>query len=118
MLFFRVTGWEVAGKPVFEINSLAREVKGNTVPLPKTLLKLILGIVLPRVLQRKVQALLPVELGQYLSDAPQGFHITGKSCVLETCILVAFLEVPLQCSQNVQCSYIRATLRKKYVQDW
>ena len=75
----RVTGWRASGKPVFEVNSLAREVKGNTVPLPKALLKLILTMVVPRVLQRKVQAMLPVELGQYLSEANQGVHITGES---------------------------------------
>lgn len=77
----RITGWKAAGRPVFEINSLAREVKGNTVPLPKTLLKLILGMVVPRVVQRKIQALLPPELGQYLSEAQQGIHLAGRNAL-------------------------------------
>jgi len=73
----RVTGWRAAGRPVFDINNLAREVAGNTVPLPKTLLKLILTMVVPRVILQKVQALLPVELGDYLSRAQKGVHVTG-----------------------------------------
>lgn len=35
--------------------------------------------VLPRVLQRKILAALPVELGQYLTDAKQGVHVAGMS---------------------------------------
>lgn len=75
----RVTGWRASGRPVFEVNSLAREVKGNTLPLPRTLLKLVLSMVLPRVLQRKMQALLPPELGQYLAEAKRGVHVTGET---------------------------------------
>lgn len=75
----RVIGWRSTGRPVFEINSMARELTGNTVPVPKALLKLILSIVVPRVMSQKVQALLPVELGDYLSQAQQGVHVTGTS---------------------------------------
>lgn len=57
---------------------MARQLTGNTVPVPKTLLKFILSIVVPRVVSQKVQALLPVELGEYLSQAQQGVHITGN----------------------------------------
>lgn len=78
----RVTGWRSSGRPIFEVNSLARQLTGNTVPVPKTLLKFILGIVVPRVMSQKVQALLPVELGDYLSQAQQGVHITGKPLLL------------------------------------
>lgn len=58
---------------------MARQLTGNTVPVPKTLLKFILSIVVPRVVSQKVQALLPVELGEYLSQAQQGVHITGNA---------------------------------------
>ena len=58
---------------------MARQLTGNTVPVPKTLLRFILSIVVPRVISQKVQALLPVELGDYLSQAQQGVHITGAA---------------------------------------
>ena len=75
----RVLGWKSAGKPVFEINSLSREVTGNTVPLPKTLLKFILTLVMPRVIRQKIQEILPVELGNYLANASQGVHVSGEA---------------------------------------
>lgn len=77
-----MTGWRSSGKPIFEINSMARQLTGNTVPVPKTLLKFILSLVVPRVISQKVQALLPTELGEYLSQAQYGCHITGTLLAL------------------------------------
>ena len=78
LLFCSVQGWYEAKKPVLEILSLERLVKGSNVPLPKALIKAILTAVLPRVLQRKLLASLPPELGQYLIDAGRGFAIAGE----------------------------------------
>ena len=73
-----VQGWQATSKPVFEIHSLERSVKGNSVPMPKSVIRLILNSVLPRLLQRKLLRVLPQELGEYLLQAGEGFGLGGK----------------------------------------
>ena len=73
-----VQGWQATSKPAFEIHSLERSVKGNSVPMPKSVIRLILNSVLPRLLQRKLLRLLPQELGEYLLQAGKGFGLGGE----------------------------------------
>ena len=73
-----VQGWQATSKPAFEIHSLERSVKGNSVPMPKSVIRLILNSVLPRLLQRKLLRLLPQELGEYLLQAGKGFSLGGE----------------------------------------
>jgi hypothetical protein len=47
------------------------------VPLPATLLRMILNATLPRLLHRSLLTALPPELGQYLLDAGQEVHVAG-----------------------------------------
>ena len=71
------SGWRPAGKPTFEVKNLQRTLKSSTVPMPKTLLRMILNATLPRLIQRALLAALPQELGQYLLACRQGIHIAG-----------------------------------------
>ncbi|KAK9816598.1 hypothetical protein WJX72_002556 [[Myrmecia] bisecta] len=73
-----VKGWQVPAKPTFEIAHLGRVVKGNSVPLPKTLLRAIVSALVPRILQRRILNLLPQELGQYLLDSGKGIQVGGE----------------------------------------
>lgn len=84
-----VQGWQATSKPAFEIHSLERSVKGNSVPMPKSVIRLILNSVLPRLLQRRLLRLLPQELGEYLLQAGKGFGLGGELhawCVHGLCL--------------------------------
>ena len=74
---FSTSGWRPAGKPKFEVRNLQRTLKNSTVPMPKTLLRMILNATLPRLIQRALLVALPPELGQYLLACRQGIHIAG-----------------------------------------
>ena len=74
-------GWRPAGKPRFEVVNLQRSLKNSTVPMPKTLLRMILNATLPRLIQRALLVALPPELGQYLLACKQGIHIAGAAAV-------------------------------------
>lgn len=66
---------------MFEIQNLQRTLKASSVPVPRTLLRLILNATLPRLLQRALLVALPPELGQYLLACGQGIHIAGaRTC--------------------------------------
>ena len=73
------SGWRPAGKPLFEVRNLQRTLKNSSVPVPKTLLRMILNATLPRLLQRTLLVALPPELGQYLLACKQGVHIAGAA---------------------------------------
>ena len=61
--------------------NLQRTLKNSTVPMPKTLLRMILNATLPRLIQRALLVALPPELGQYLLACKQGIHIAGAAAV-------------------------------------
>ena len=86
------SGWRPAGKPTFEVRNLQRTLKSSTVPMPKTLLRMILNATLPRLIQRALLVALPQELGQYLLACRQGIHIAG-ACRCHT----RFLSSPIDC---------------------
>ena len=70
-------GWTVGAKPHFEVTHLRRSVTGNSVPLPRALLRLVLGLVVPRLLTRLLLTMLPPELGTYLLSADQTVYLAG-----------------------------------------
>lgn len=78
-------GWRSAGKPRFEIRNLQRTLKRSTVPIPKTLLRMILNATLPRLIQRALLVALPPELGQYLLACKQGVRIAGAFLHMPAC---------------------------------
>ena len=71
-------GWTVGGRPLWEVTHLRRAVTGNSVPLPRTLLKLVLSLVVPRLLIRLLLTMLPVELGTYILGADQTLYLAGE----------------------------------------
>ncbi|CAL8467730.1 g7268 [Coccomyxa elongata] len=76
------TGWRSGGKPKFEIKELRRTLKDSNIPMPKTLLRLILNATLPRLIHRGLLTALPPELGQYLLESAQELHVAGEVAIV------------------------------------
>jgi hypothetical protein len=62
----RLGGWRPADKPLFDVQHLKHKLQGNNVPMPATLIKHILRVAIPGLIQRKLLGVLPKELGEYL----------------------------------------------------
>jgi hypothetical protein len=62
----RLGGWQPVEKPVFDVQHLKTRLKGNNVPMPDALIKTILRIAIPGLIQRKLLGVVPRELGSYL----------------------------------------------------
>ena len=61
---------------------LRRAVTGANIPMPRALLKLVLSLLVPRLLQRAILGSLLPELGKYLLEADQSIHLAGAPSVL------------------------------------
>jgi len=79
--FSRLKGWQAAKAVGFEVISLRHTAKGSSVPLPTTLVKMILNLVLPKVVKRSVIPAVPKELGEYLLDSGTGMKVGGEVIV-------------------------------------
>ena len=70
-------GWRPGQKPQdrpkFHVEKLKYSISGNNVPMPPTLIKHILRVAIPGLIQRRLLALLPRELGEYVQTARRGF---------------------------------------------
>ena len=60
-------------KPKFHVEKLKYKIEGNNVPMPPTLIKHILRVAIPGLIQRRLLALLPPELGEYVQTSRRGF---------------------------------------------
>ena len=67
----------MGGRPQWEVTHLRRAVTGNNVPLPRTLMRLVLALVVPRLVTRLLLTMLPPELGTYLIAADQTLYLAG-----------------------------------------
>lgn len=67
-LVYRLGGWQPAEKPMFDVTHLHTRLKGNNVPMPDALIKTILRLAIPGLIQRKLLAVVPRELGSYLLE--------------------------------------------------
>eukprot|EP00873_Tetraselmis_striata_P009576 jgi/Tetstr1/429840/TSEL_019707.t1 len=76
--FSRLKGWQAAKAVEFEVLSLHSKVKGNSMPLPKTLIKTMLNLVLPKVVRRSILPAMPKELGEYLLESGGGLGVAGE----------------------------------------
>ena len=103
MCLDRGKGWCAAGKPRFEILHLARKVSGANVPLPVTLLRLVLGLTLPRLLHRSLLLALPPELGQYLLTAACALNIAGSPLPIPILPCMACLYSEFSRLQHIPC---------------
>lgn len=70
-------GWRPGQKPQdrpkFHVEKLRYTIEGNNVPMPPTLIKHILRVAIPGLIQRRLLLLLPKELGEYVQTARRGF---------------------------------------------
>ena len=64
----RLDGWQPASKLKLEIIQLEHSISGTTVPVPKTLLKYLLNMLLPTLVEARLLAVLPAEVGQYFIE--------------------------------------------------
>ena len=58
--------WRQGDKPQFDVQHLAYKLRGNNVPMPSTLVKHLLRIFIPEIIQRRLLPLLPREFGDYM----------------------------------------------------
>lgn len=74
-----VDGWRPTQKLKLSITQLEHSISGTTVPVPKTLLKYMLNLLLPAVIEARLLAVLPAEVGQYFigKDTP-GVQVGGR----------------------------------------
>ncbi|GAB4822561.1 hypothetical protein N2152v2_009607 [Parachlorella kessleri] len=75
--YTKLGGWQPGEKPVFDVQHLKTRLKGSNVPMPDALIKTILRMAIPGLIQRKLLGAVPRELGSYLLAAGQGFHATA-----------------------------------------
>ena len=72
-------GWQPASKLKLEIIQLEHSISGTSVPVPKTLLKYLLNMLLPALIEARLTAVLAAEVGQYFIDkATPGLQVGGK----------------------------------------
>jgi hypothetical protein len=67
-------GQQPQDKPKFHVEKLRYSIEGNNVPMPPTLIKHILRVAIPGLIQRRLLLLLPKELGEYVQTARRGFE--------------------------------------------
>lgn len=72
-------GWQPMHKLKLNIETLEHSISGTNIPVPKTLLKYLLNLLLPALIEARLLAVLPAEIGQYFidSDTP-GVQLGGK----------------------------------------
>ncbi|KAL4450201.1 hypothetical protein ABPG77_010870 [Micractinium sp. CCAP 211/92] len=75
-------GWRQADKPQFDVQHLTYKLKGNNVPMPSTLVKHLLRVFIPEIIQRRLLPLLPPEFGDYMLTAQRGFEATADVAVV------------------------------------
>jgi hypothetical protein len=91
--YTRGEGWRALGAPAIEVHAVHRAVRGASVPVPRALLRLIVGSVLPPVFQRLLLGALPGELGEYLLAAGAGAAAGGDLTLVGPPL--ATLDIPL-----------------------
>jgi hypothetical protein len=70
-----IDGWRATHKLKLQIDSFS----GTTIPVPKTLLKYLLNMLLPAIIEARLLAVLPAEMGQYfIEKATPGVQTGGK----------------------------------------
>jgi hypothetical protein len=72
-------GWQPMHKLKLNIETLKHSISGTNIPVPQTLLKYLLNLLLPALIEARLLAVLPAEVGQYFidSDTP-GVQLGGK----------------------------------------
>lgn len=72
-------GWRPMHKLKLNIETLEHSISGTNIPVPKTLLKYLLNLLLPALIEARLLAVLPAEIGQYFIDTDTpGVQLGGK----------------------------------------
>lgn len=72
-------GWQPMHKLKLNIETLEHSISGTNIPVPKTLLKYLLNLLLPALIEARLLAVLPAEVGQYFIDSETpGVQLGGK----------------------------------------
>lgn len=91
-------GWQAPDRLSFEILHLDRQVQGSSVPLPKTLVRTILNMVMPNVFTKLFLTMLPTELGKYVTQSGERIHISGEFGIIGPAL--ATVGAPLDSSSS------------------
>jgi hypothetical protein len=81
-------GTQRGDRPVFHVDKLKYTIKGNNVPMPQTLIKHILRIAIPGLIQRRLLNLFPKEFGEYLLTAKKGLEVVADVGVVGPALAV------------------------------
>lgn len=81
-------GTQRGDRPVFHVDKLKYSIKGNNVPMPQTLIKHILRIAIPGLIQRRLLNLFPKEFGEYLLTAKKGLEAVADVGVVGPALAV------------------------------
>ncbi|KAI3429707.1 hypothetical protein D9Q98_005792 [Chlorella vulgaris] len=73
--------WRQAEKPLFDVQHLTYKLRGNNVPMPSALVKHLLRVFIPEIIQRRLLPLFPREFGDYMLAAGRGFEATADVAV-------------------------------------
>jgi hypothetical protein len=77
--YVKGVGWRPGDRPgdrpQFHVENLKYSISGNNVPMPATLIKHILRLAIPGLIQRRLLGLLPREFGDYLAAAHKGVQL-------------------------------------------
>eukprot|EP00210_Caulerpa_lentillifera_P005781 g5527.t2 len=80
--FSEKLGWSTRNGLKFEIVQLKKTSVGNSIPLPSGLVKTLLNLILPKIVERALLSILPKELGTYLIQSEKGMTTSGEISVL------------------------------------
>jgi len=80
-------------KPKFHVEKLKYKIEGNNVPMPPTLIKHILRVAIPGLIQRRLLALLPPELGEYVQTSRRGFKFDADVGLVGPSLAVLDIDV-------------------------
>lgn len=81
-------GTQPGDRPVFHVDKLKYTIRGNNVPMPQALIKHILRMAIPGLIQRRLLALMPKEFGEYLMNAKKGLDVTADVGVVGPALAV------------------------------
>jgi len=75
-------GWTSHNGLKLEIIQLKKTSVGNSIPLPAGLVKTLLNLILPKIVERALLSMLPKELGIYLIESEKGLIAAGEIVVI------------------------------------
>lgn len=88
-------GWRQAEKPLFDVQHLAYKLKGNNVPMPSTLVRHLLRVFIPEIIQVGQHSWQCLSPGYQPPAAPQNNLFEACSKSLAPCLPAAPIASPV-----------------------